>query len=312
MNKEVMKKVIACLIAVICFGVSFSQPKSSIEKDVYSLLQSNLENGDLLNKILVEPNHAEVCRSVGHYFSDSTQKNRTVAFNLVKQLGKKHKTIQEQTAQVDALFSGLEHLPLKDSKPVFAILKTYPKECFKEDQISLIRDYLAHPGVERNDAMLLLGFIGKHDDIDYLQSMTMLYPLKKDQQYYFNLAMIRLGDSEAKKAFLTKMESLKIEDEFVINNLSYTVYTHNSDVYRRLLKEILSDDNNCSSANNDNPTKIPCAYRIIEAIAPYIKDFPVKINRIGEIEGNPQEELQKARTWITAHLQDFQIITSIY
>jgi hypothetical protein len=79
-----------------------------------------------------------------------------------------------------------------------------------------------------------------------------------------------------------------------------------------LLKEILNEDNNCSSANNDNPAKIPCAYRIIEAIAPYIKDFPVKINRIGEIEGNPQEELQKARTWIMAHLQDFQVITSIY
>ncbi len=313
MNKrELMRKAAACLVAVMFFAISFSQDKSVIEKNVYAVLQGNLENGDLVSKILTEPDHAEVCRSIGHYFADSTQKNRAVAFNLVKQLGKKHKTLQEQIAQVDALFMGLEHLSLKDSKPVFGMLKTYPKESFKENQISLIRDYLAHPGVERNEAMLLLGFVGKHSDIDYLQSMAMLYPLKKDQQYYFDLALIRLGDAEAKKAFLMKMENLKIEDEFVINNLGNAVYTHNSDIYKRLLKEILNEDNNCSSANNDNPVKIPCAYRIIEAIAPYIKDFPVKINRIGEIEGNPQEELQKARTWIMAHLQDFQVITSIY
>ena len=124
--------------------------------------------------------------------------------------------------------------------------------------------------------------------------------------------MSRLGVVEAQKEYLAKLGTMTIEDEFVINNLQNAVYTKNMDIYKRLFKEILSDERNCMSANNDDSSKIPCAYRIIEAIAPTIKDFPVKINRIGEIEGDPQEELLKARNWITAHLQDFQINTSLY
>jgi len=310
--KKMMMKYLIIFVGLLCFGNSYAQTKSTIEKDVYELLKSDLKNSTLLNKILNETNQLEVCRSVSKYFADSTQKNRVVGFSLVKQLGKKHKALNEQTAQVGALFAALEFLSINDSKPVFAQLMTYPKACFKEDQIGLVRDYLALPKVERKEPMLLLGFVGEHDDIDYLQAMTMLYPLKKDDQFYLSLALIRLGDTEAKSNYLTKMETLKIEDEFVINNLKNAIYTHNTDVYRRLLKEVLEEACNCSSANNDDPTKIPCAYRIIEALAPVVKDFPVRINRIGEIDGDPREALQAARDWITIHLQDFQINTSIY
>lgn len=300
------------LMVVFCFEHGFGQSVQPLENTVNLLLESNLKKTDLLISVLNEPNQAEVCRSIAKYVSDSTKTNRSASLSLVKQLEKKHKTLQEQTAQVAILFTALEKLPLEESKPVFGQLQTYPKECFKKDQIDLIRDYLALPKVERKEPMLLLGFVGEHSDIEYLQSMALLYPLKKDDQFYMKLALIRLGDVGSQKEYLTKMASMTIGDEFVINNLQNAVYTKNTDIYKRLLKEILSDERNCMSANNDNSSAIPCAYRIIEALGPNIKDFPVKINRIGEIEGNPEEELQKARNWIKLHLQDFQINTSLY
>lgn len=302
-------------ILLMSSGSLFSQTKPAkpaIESTVFQLLQSDLKNTELLTSVLTEVNQAEVGRSIGKYFADSTQKNRVIGFQLIKQLEKKHKGLPERAAQVDALFTALEKLPLEESKPVFGQLIKYSEDCFKESQISLIRDYLALPKVERKEAMLLLGFLGEHSDIDYLQSMTLLYPLKKDQQFYLNLALIRLGDSDARTEYLTKLETMTVEDEFVINNLQNAIYTKDQEIYKRLLKEILNDDKNCSSANNDDPSKIPCAYRIIEAIAPHVKDFPVKINRIGEIEGNPTEELLKAQKWIGINLLDFQINTSIY
>lgn len=309
-------RTLLILVAVLpASGTLFGQTKPAkptIETNVFQLLQSDLKNTELLNAVLTEVNQAEVGRSISNYFTDSTQKNRVIGFQLIKQLEKKHKGLSERAVQVDVLFTALENLPLEDSKPVFEQLSKYSKDCFKESQISLIRDYLALPKVERKDAMLLLGFVGEHSDIDYLQSMTLLYPLKKDQQFYMNLALIRLGDSDAQKEYLSKIETMTIEDEFVINNLQNAIYTKNQLLYKRLLKEILNDERNCSSANNDNASKIPCAYRIIEAIAPHIKDFPVTINRIGEIEGNPEQELLKAQNWIGIHLMDFQINTSIY
>ena len=311
-NTRAMRNTILLLTMVVCFGHGFGQSKSVVENTVYQLLESDLKKSDLLMSVLNEPNQTEVCRSILKYVSDSTKTNRKASISLVKHLEKKHKTLPEQTAQVNILFTALETLPLEESKPVFSQLQSYPKECFKKDQVDLIRDYLALPKVERKEPMLLLGFVGEHADIEYLKSMVLLYPLKKDDQFYMELALVRLGDAESQKEFLDKMGTMTIGDEFVINNLQNAVYTKNYEIYKRLLKEILNDEKNCMSANNDDSSKILCAYRLIEGLAPGIKDFPVKINRIGEIEGNPQEELVKARNWITANLQSFQINTSLY
>lgn len=299
-----MKLIIVLVLgfSCCCFG------QTTIKDEVYTFLKNGSKDQTLLSKLIQEPKQNEVYAALSTYVSDSLNKNRVGAIQLIKNVEKKVKDPIFRKEQLAVLFIALEKMPLKETKECINLMCKYEKAAFTTDQIDLIRDYLALPKIERKEAVLLLGFIGRTDDADYLNAMATLYPLRKEELYYVQLAQVRLKNAKATEEYLTKFKAMSIDDNFVTNLLKDAVYTRNMDLIQSLLLSCLSGELNCYSANNDATAKIPCAYRILEALAPIIQGFPVKIDRTGEIVGDPQAELEKAKAWIQAHQNDFILI----
>jgi len=305
------KKKSMKLIIVFVLGFSWcSYGQTTIKDEVFTFLKNDSKDQVLQSKLLQEPKQNEVYAALSSYVSDSLNKNRVGAIQLIRSAEKKVKDPIFRKDQLAVLFIALEKMPLKETKECITLMCKYEKTAFTNDQIDLIRDYLALPKIERKQAVLLLGFVGRADDADYLNAMATLYPLKKEELYYVQLAQVRLKNAIASEEYLTKFKELSIDDNFVTNLLKDAVYTRNMDLIQSLLLNCLSGELNCYSANNDATTKIPCAYRILEALAPIIQGFPVKIDRTGEIVGDPQAELEKAKAWIQAHQNDFILIDS--
>ena len=67
----------------------------------------------------------------------------------------------------------------------------------------------------------------------------------------------------------------------------------------RLLRRIAFQHKKlCQSPNPDLSEKIPCAYRIIELLAPVIENFPIKVDpAIGLESDNYPKTLQTVRNW---------------
>jgi hypothetical protein len=297
------------LIIVFVLGFSWcSFGQTTIKDEVYTFLKNGSKDQTLQSKLLQEPKQNEVYEALSAYVSDSLNKNRPGAIQLIKNAEKKVKDPIFRKEQLAVLFVALEKMPLKETKECINLMCKYEKAAFTNDQIDLIRDYLALPKIERKQAVLLLGFVGRADDADYLNAMATLYPLSKEENYYKQLAQVRLKNAKATEEYLIKFKSMSIDDNFVTNLLKDAVYTRNMDLIQSLLLSCLSGELNCYSANNDATAMIPCAYRILEALAPIIQGFPVKIDRTGEIVGDPQAELEKAKTWIQAHQNDFILI----
>jgi hypothetical protein len=90
------------------------------------------------------------------------------------------------------------------------------------------------------------------------------------------------------------------------------VYTRQRPIFEMLIVALNSDVRNCQSANAENLTKIPCAYRIMEMIAPAIEGFPYKLDESGDIDAeNYQEALITVRDWFKGN-RDYKILTDRY
>lgn len=303
-----MKIIVFCLMGLSSYG--FSQ--TSIAEKVNVLLQGALKDRAKLIELIEEPNQKEVNASLKVYLLDSTRSNRSAVIDFIKYAERNSSDMLIRKEQLQILFLTIEKLPLKDSKSALKVICNYEKSLFIKDQVDIVRDYLALPKIDKIQAIQLLGYIGETEDANYLNAMGVLYPQSKEEKYYVQLAQVRLKNADACNAYLEKFESVQIDDNFTTNLLKDAIYTRNQIVYKKLLEACLGDALNCYSANNDANVKIPCAYRILEAISPFIYDFPIKVDKTGEIEGDMEIELEKARSWIQAHINELMIIDNTF
>jgi hypothetical protein len=76
------------------------------------------------------------------------------------------------------------------------------------------------------------------------------------------------------------------------------VYTRKREAIDYLIEALNSNSKNCESANAENAERIPCAYRVMEMLAPIIENYPLKRNESGDIETNDYPTaLQKVKDW---------------
>jgi len=74
-----------------------------------------------------------------------------------------------------------------------------------------------------------------------------------------------------------------------------------------LIQTLNNDAKNCMSADAEHETKIPCAYRVMEMLAPVIEGYPLTVDESGDIVTNDYEDaLKKVREWFVAH-PDYKI-----
>ena len=75
----------------------------------------------------------------------------------------------------------------------------------------------------------------------------------------------------------------------------------------------MSDQTNCHSADNDNPTSILCGYRIMEQLAPVIKDYPLTLDASGDVKTNDyKKSLELIRNWLKQNKDIYIIDNSAY
>jgi hypothetical protein len=80
------------------------------------------------------------------------------------------------------------------------------------------------------------------------------------------------------------------------------VYTRQPAIFKFLEGVINNNSENCQSSNPDSSKKMLCGYRVMEQIAPVIKDFPVKTDETGDLVSNDYvAALQQVRSWFAAN-----------
>jgi hypothetical protein len=118
-----------------------------------------------------------------------------------------------------------------------------------------------------------------------------------------------MGDKEQTEWCVQMVKKAPVNSGLVENVLPDLVYTRQKEAIDYCVELLFSDEKLCAAPNPELSERIPCAYRIIELLAPVIENFPVKVNpSIGLESDDYPKTLQTVREWLKEH-KEYKIIT---
>lgn len=156
----------------------------------------------------------------------------------------------------------------------------------------------------------IAGFAGLKDKAGEIKAQLLEGTITPIMKWASILTLARLGESEYIALCLLTVRDIPVDDNMMYNTLPDLIYTKQKETFDYLIEILLSDNENCHSPNPNYSGKILCAYRVMEAFASTVEDFPVKVKQSGDlITDNYEKSLEITRKWMNEHKTNYKIIT---
>jgi hypothetical protein len=306
-------KHIYTFLFIIATLFAFSQ--SDLSKQVNSLM-AQLRSGQAITadraKILSSTNYKEVAGALEKYASDTVLAVRYEALNLLSQSAERSKDKALIKRSIRAtLANAVTNRTLNNQ--IVNVLKRSAKQDFESSELQVMKSLLNDQENNIGNLARVYAFAAGPEAQNDLKALLAKPTLNKGDKKDIKLALVRSGDESYAQKMSETLKQQVVNDELIYSALPDVLYTKNKEMFAWLLNAIMSDSKKCSSANNDDPTPIICAYRLIEQMAPQILNFPVSINDKGEIESKDlNKSLVEVRAWITKNKDSFEINRDMY
>jgi hypothetical protein len=267
---------------------------------------------DYATEIQIVSNHSmeELAAALNKFYSDTTLIVRQQAYYLTYKKGIQISGIDRRIA-VKRLVKGLADTHGGLLGQLVGYLQTFSVADFDAESQTLITEALTKINRPHyDDLVLLAGFVGVGRDEFYRQYLNPELPIKK--KWNISLALARMGEEEPLNYCLNKIKKAPVNSSMVAYLLPDLVYTRQKTAVDYCVELLYSDDKLCSSPNPDYSETIPCAYSIIELLAPVVVGFPVQVDRETGLETDDYPAtLQSIRDWFKANT-GYQVKTAIF
>ncbi|MDR1739128.1 MAG: hypothetical protein LBR45_00015 [Bacteroidales bacterium] len=167
--------------------------------------------------------------------------------------------------------------------------------------------YTSAPQEWSKEQILLAGYLKIQELKDTLIKVKYSDELSFSLRFQTMLALSRMDDKNTTEELFLMLASKETNDQTVYALYNDIVYTRQKILFDFLIERMQDKSKNCFSANPDNPQKIECAYRIVELLAPVIRDFPQRGNM-----SSYKKYLEKARKWCKKQNGKYQIIDNSF
>ncbi len=259
-------------------------------------------------KNLFQPENAKATlTSIVPYLKDSSAIVRAKAYALVQLVGNTTRQDNLRENAVAKLVEGVKDRDSGNAGLAIGYLQGFRKEDYTSDvKDTLVNMLKRHPPYLK-EYIKLIGFLELTQTRDDLRSLAQQGSASRQDRWAALLALARMGDSYATDDVIKRVSKLPVNDEVVYQIYPDLVYTRQKKIITLLIDQLNSDVKNCESADAERPANIPCAYRIMEMLAPAIEGYPVKLDASGDIDAKDYTEaLQKVRIWFKEH-PDYKI-----
>jgi len=277
--------------------------ESYIEKYNHHISDAALLNQ--LNKLPAE----EVIEAFIPFTKDSISTIRSEARQQIAKAGFRSDKPKTRHSALEIVMQGLDDKDVGTIGLAVNLLTQFrPADFDAEDRYILSQKI--KPGTPYLEKIILLTGYVKIPDLIYNYRQMLLEKEKYNSRIRLNmqLALARMGDTTAIQSVVNRIKRITISDNMVYEVYPLLAYTRQKEVFGLLLETIMSDSKDCHSSNPDKETPIICAFRVIEMVAPYIIDFPVKVDASGEIIfENYSKTLDEVRAWIAVHKTDYTL-----
>lgn len=144
----------------------------------------------------------------------------------------------------------------------------------------------------------LIGFIEIKELQSDLFALSQQSTLGRKERWSAMLALARMNDERAITDIMNRVKRMPVADAVVYEVFPDLVYTRRPEAISYLVEALNSDAKNCNSPDAERAARIPCAYRVMEMLAPVIEGYPLQLDESGDIQTKDYPAaLQQARDW---------------
>ncbi len=301
------------LVAVYFIPLCAQQP-TNLQKQVAEIMQLRRQNnywkGLSPFRSYIKDSAQAMLNVFQPYVTDSIENVRSLAYNAIAVSGQKSSQVAVRQQAVTILTSGCTDKEASLRKNIAGQLENFKKEDFTEESKQKLIALLKQETTYFTHTIKLIGFLDMKEQIQTLKGLLVSDQIKdKTLQWDIRLTLARLGDEEQINYCVDFIRNTGLNDKVIYNLFPDLAYMHAKEAVDYMIEVLNRDSKDCFSPNPDNPVKITCAYRVMEYLAPIIKDFPLATDKDGELDvDNYQEALQVCRRWFQQNT-DYEIDT---
>ena len=310
--KSILKQLV--MVGVAAFSIAHTASAQTSVRDLQKYL--NEVRGKSYQSLPAsvlddQDNESRLLDVLVPYYSDTLRTVRQKAFYITKRIGHKSKNTEVQSRAISYLILALNEKDTGIRGSVLDGLTQFNQDLFSPAVRDSIGKTISLQSANLEVLMKLAGFLNL---TKYSQQIGLIISSSNNANVKWagKLALARMGDESATTWIVNKLKTAKVNDDFVYDVVPDLVYTRQPVIFEYLEGIVNSDDANCTSANPDSNKKMLCGYRVLEHIAPAIRDFPLSANESGDLNVSDYESaLQQARSWFALN-QTYALVSETY
>jgi hypothetical protein len=298
---------ISLLISLIINTTSvFAQPYSKQLDNYFTLIREG--KNEKASALYNPKNETDALSSITTYLKDSLNEVRYSAYSLISSLGQQSTSPGFRQRAVATIISGWRDTDSGINGLIGSALQQFKQSDFTNPVKDSLRTLVQLIPPYYNKLVKLCGFLGLADQITIIQSQIQSNSIKsKSDKWAAYLALCRMGNTQAMSYVMTRVKKHGINDDVVYEVFPDLIYTRQPEAISYIVEVLHSDAKNCESPNPEINEAIPCAYRVMEYLAPVIEDFPLKTDASGDlVVQDYKEALTQVRSWFGRH-PDYEI-----
>jgi hypothetical protein len=250
-------------------------------------------------------------QALSPYLTDTLVTVRSEAYLLVSSLGQNSKQAKIRKEVVKVLLKGWRDKDSGINGQVANGLFRFNKEDFDKTALEDVRELNSAVNPYIGKLFKLIGKLDLRDQLNAIQVhvQNQQTPLSRKDIWSGYVAMARLGDALSEQTVMDKANKLGSNDDTIYELYPDLVYIRSRTTIDFLIKELYSEENNCSSPDAESDRPINCAYRIMEMLGPVIKDYPIAVSASGDlVEKDYPKALATIRRWFNERNGNYTIM----
>ncbi len=306
-----MKNNITLIILLFSTLTQAQNLSQSIEQQINSAREK--ENNTALDwSSYSEEEKSEAIPDLQNYSQDSLLSVRLKSYDLLYQLSNSSQERNTRQQSLQAFLQGLEDKEKAVAGFVADRLRAFNAADYNDDMRNQLLAKLNPRPFYYEELVLTLAYINENRAISPIINhlRTQSAELSQMERWQAHIALARLGEQPALDFIVRKAGELPVNDDAIYDIYPTLAFTRQKEAVDVLVEQVFNDGQNCSSPDTDSSQKITCAYRILELIAPIIKDFPIAVHTsTGDLDTDDYEQaLQQAREWLRDNENNYELV----
>jgi len=299
------------LIAILCAHLSpvGAQPPAAI-RDIFLSHTQGSSTYSVIKSLFSNHQPQFILDNCLYYLNSEQEANRLLAVKLIYKVAQKANTERtKHNATYQLVNKGLRDPSATVIFRTINYLENLPPSYFDVKTKNNLAGTLTSGPPHFKSMVRLSGRLQMDQLIPYYTSkLTNDSTINRSTQWNLHLTLGRLGDQEQVNYCIGQVARLGMNDEVIYRLLPDLLYLNHKLVIDFLLDQLQVENNQCTSADPDRETAIDCGYRLAEAVAPFVAEFPVPVDASGDLDtDNYAQALTTIRAWVTTHRQNYQV-----